>query len=257
MSWSATARVFGGLSAVHQFVRIGQHAMVGGVTGVERDVIPLRLGDGRSRAAARPQHRRHAAPRLLARRHPGAAHRLSAAVPRRRHGTFAERVAEVASALSRVRTVRELLDFIARRNRRAASSSRSPEWRVGSASSPAAASCRCASSKPAARLPAPSSCSLSKGSPIRRSSPIRRTRWMRLGAAGEGLRAAARERRRGARAGRRRAAADSWHRSGRIGAPRNSSPRSACARWATTACCARSSPSSKARASASSASTAF
>ncbi len=32
--------MFGGLSAVHQFVRIGQHAMVGGVTGVERDVIP-------------------------------------------------------------------------------------------------------------------------------------------------------------------------------------------------------------------------
>ena len=33
--------VLGGLSAVHQFVRIGQHAMIGGVTGVERDVIPF------------------------------------------------------------------------------------------------------------------------------------------------------------------------------------------------------------------------
>lgn len=30
----------GGLSAVHQFCRIGQYAMVGGLTGVERDVIP-------------------------------------------------------------------------------------------------------------------------------------------------------------------------------------------------------------------------
>lgn len=32
--------VLGGLSAVHQFVRIGRHAMVGGMSGVERDVIP-------------------------------------------------------------------------------------------------------------------------------------------------------------------------------------------------------------------------
>lgn len=33
--------VLGGLSAVHQFVRIGRNSMVGGVTGVERDVIPF------------------------------------------------------------------------------------------------------------------------------------------------------------------------------------------------------------------------
>ena len=32
--------VLGGLCAVHQFVRIGKHAMVGGMSGVERDVIP-------------------------------------------------------------------------------------------------------------------------------------------------------------------------------------------------------------------------
>jgi UDP-N-acetylglucosamine acyltransferase len=31
---------FAGLSAAHQFTRIGAHAMVGGLTGVERDVIP-------------------------------------------------------------------------------------------------------------------------------------------------------------------------------------------------------------------------
>lgn len=33
--------VFGGLSAVHQWVRIGQSAMIGGMCGVERDVIPF------------------------------------------------------------------------------------------------------------------------------------------------------------------------------------------------------------------------
>ena len=32
--------IIGGLSAVHQFVRIGKHAMVGGKTGVAEDVIP-------------------------------------------------------------------------------------------------------------------------------------------------------------------------------------------------------------------------
>ena len=32
--------IVGGLSAVHQFVRIGKHAMIGGMTGVESDIIP-------------------------------------------------------------------------------------------------------------------------------------------------------------------------------------------------------------------------
>ena len=32
--------IVGGLSAVHQFVRIGRHAMIGGCSGVENDVIP-------------------------------------------------------------------------------------------------------------------------------------------------------------------------------------------------------------------------
>jgi UDP-N-acetylglucosamine acyltransferase len=31
---------FGGLCAVHQFCRIGKHAMIGGMSGVENDVIP-------------------------------------------------------------------------------------------------------------------------------------------------------------------------------------------------------------------------
>jgi UDP-N-acetylglucosamine acyltransferase len=39
--------ILGGLSAVHQFCRVGRHAFVGGVTGVERDVIPygMVMGD--------------------------------------------------------------------------------------------------------------------------------------------------------------------------------------------------------------------
>ena len=33
--------ILGGLCAVHQFVRIGHHAFIGGMAGVERDVIPF------------------------------------------------------------------------------------------------------------------------------------------------------------------------------------------------------------------------
>lgn len=33
--------IIGGLAAVHQFVRIGAHAMIGGMSGVENDVIPF------------------------------------------------------------------------------------------------------------------------------------------------------------------------------------------------------------------------
>ncbi len=35
--------VIGGLSGVHQFVHVGKHAMVGGMTALERDVIPYGL----------------------------------------------------------------------------------------------------------------------------------------------------------------------------------------------------------------------
>ncbi|MFQ6017214.1 MAG: acyl-ACP--UDP-N-acetylglucosamine O-acyltransferase [Kiloniellaceae bacterium] len=38
--------IIGGLSAVHQFVRIGRCAMVGGMSGVEHDVIPYGIAIG-------------------------------------------------------------------------------------------------------------------------------------------------------------------------------------------------------------------
>jgi UDP-N-acetylglucosamine acyltransferase len=38
--------IIGGISAVHQFVRIGAHVMVGGMTGVEQDVIPFGMVTG-------------------------------------------------------------------------------------------------------------------------------------------------------------------------------------------------------------------
>jgi len=38
--------VIGGMAAIHQFVRIGRHAMIGGASGVEGDVIPYGLALG-------------------------------------------------------------------------------------------------------------------------------------------------------------------------------------------------------------------
>jgi len=38
--------VIGGLSAIHQFVRIGKYAMIGGMSGVEQDIIPYGLYTG-------------------------------------------------------------------------------------------------------------------------------------------------------------------------------------------------------------------
>ena len=35
--------IIGGMSAIKQFIRIGKHAMIGGCTGVERDIIPYGL----------------------------------------------------------------------------------------------------------------------------------------------------------------------------------------------------------------------
>jgi UDP-N-acetylglucosamine acyltransferase len=39
--------VLGGLCAVHQFVRIGKYAMIGGMSGIENDVIPYGLAVGK------------------------------------------------------------------------------------------------------------------------------------------------------------------------------------------------------------------
>ncbi len=44
--------VFGGLSAVHQFARVGDGAMIGGVCGVRRDILPYAVAEGAYAAIA-------------------------------------------------------------------------------------------------------------------------------------------------------------------------------------------------------------
>ena len=62
--------VFGGGVAVRQFVRIGEGAMIVGLSGVRADVIPWGMAQGPLAQSRRPQRRRHAPARLCQGRHP-------------------------------------------------------------------------------------------------------------------------------------------------------------------------------------------
>ena len=102
--------ILGGLSAVHQFVRIGKHAMIGGMSGVENDVIPYGSVYG-NRCALNGLNlvglRRRGIDRdtIHALRN---AYRLLFAP----EGTMAERVADVEALMSDNEPVRDILDFI-------------------------------------------------------------------------------------------------------------------------------------------------
>jgi UDP-N-acetylglucosamine acyltransferase len=108
---------FGGLAAVHQFVRIGEHAYVGGLTGVERDVIPfgLVIGD-RARLVGLNmvglQRRGFSREDIQALR--GAYQMLFEDA----NGTLADRVAAVAARYLEVQPVRDLVDFMRADNAR-------------------------------------------------------------------------------------------------------------------------------------------
>ena len=100
----------GGLSAVHQFCRIGRHAIVGGMTGVERDVIPygMVMGD-RARLTGLNlrglQRNGFSADSIRTLRQAYA--ELFAT-----EGTFADRVALVAERYADAPSVMEIIAFI-------------------------------------------------------------------------------------------------------------------------------------------------
>lgn len=109
--------ILGGLSAVHQFVRIGAHAMIGGMSGVEHDVIPygLVLGD-RARLAGLNlvglKRRGFADDEINEMR---AAFRMMFGPD----GTLAERVDSVADHYGGNANVRHIVDFIQTKSSRA------------------------------------------------------------------------------------------------------------------------------------------
>jgi UDP-N-acetylglucosamine acyltransferase len=102
--------ILGGLSAVHQFVRIGKHAMVGGMSGVENDVIPYGSVTG-NRARLQGlnivglKRRSFSRDTIHALRN---AYRLLFA----QEGTMAERLADVAEMFHDNEPVMDIVTFI-------------------------------------------------------------------------------------------------------------------------------------------------
>jgi UDP-N-acetylglucosamine acyltransferase len=102
--------IMGGLSAAHQFVRIGRHAMIGGMTGVETDIIPYATVTG-NRAHLSGlnlvglKRRGYDRDAIHALRN---AYRLLFAP----EGTMAERLEEVGEQFKGQELVMEIVDFI-------------------------------------------------------------------------------------------------------------------------------------------------
>lgn len=102
--------IVGGLSAVHQFVRIGESGFVGGMSGVENDVIPFgsvlgnraSLGGLNVVGLTRRGFPREAIHRLRR------AYRMLFAP----EGTLKERLADVADEFADDELVRKIVDFI-------------------------------------------------------------------------------------------------------------------------------------------------
>ncbi|MGE0733339.1 MAG: acyl-ACP--UDP-N-acetylglucosamine O-acyltransferase [Alphaproteobacteria bacterium] len=101
----------GGMCAVHQFVRVGKHAMLGGMSGLSEDIIPYGFAFGHNRAALsglnvvglkRRGFNRQQIHTLRT------AYRLLFA----EEGTMSERLADVASLYDKEEAVMEIVAFI-------------------------------------------------------------------------------------------------------------------------------------------------
>lgn len=102
--------IIGGLSAIHQFVRIGRHAMVGGMSGIENDIIPYGSVIG-NRARLQGlnivglKRRDFSRDVIHSLRN---AYRLLFA----QEGTMTERIEDVSNMMSGVEPVMEIVDFM-------------------------------------------------------------------------------------------------------------------------------------------------
>jgi UDP-N-acetylglucosamine acyltransferase len=103
--------VLGGLAAVHQYVRIGAGAMIGGMTGVENDVIPYGMALG-NRARLNGLNvvglRRRGVHKSAIQTLRNAYHVLF----ERHDGTFQDRVAEVSERYGHDARVARMLAFL-------------------------------------------------------------------------------------------------------------------------------------------------
>jgi UDP-N-acetylglucosamine acyltransferase len=106
----------GGLAAIHQFCRIGPHAMIGGMSGVEQDVIPYGMVIG---------NRAHLTGLNLVglkRRGFGrdeiAGLRAAYDLLFGKNGTFVQRLDDVAAKFTEIAPVQEVVSFIRNASKR-------------------------------------------------------------------------------------------------------------------------------------------
>ena len=107
----------GGLSAIHQFVRIGDHAIVGGMSGVEHDVIPF--------GSVKGERARLAGLNIIGMRRRGFSRQelddLRAGYKKLFSGkdNFQDRVAGLLADKTRTQALKEVIDFIQQDSSRA------------------------------------------------------------------------------------------------------------------------------------------
>ena len=109
--------IMSGGSAAHQFVRIGAHAFIGGLAGVENDVIPFGIALGNRAALAGLNFvglKRRGVPHEAVHELRRAYQQLFAA-----KGTLKQRAAEVAAAFPGHAYVAQITDFLAAGGERA------------------------------------------------------------------------------------------------------------------------------------------
>lgn len=103
--------IIGGLAAIHQFVRIGRYAMIGGMSGVEHDVIPYGVAMG-ERAALKGLNvigmKRHGIERESIRALQNAYELLFDSSG----GTLVDKVAAVSAAYGDFPEVKDLVAFL-------------------------------------------------------------------------------------------------------------------------------------------------
>lgn len=102
--------IIGGLAAVHQFVRLGRNCMVGGMSGVENDVLPYSLVKGERANLAGLNVvglRRRGADLKEVQKLEEAYNAIFA-----QNGTLTDRVDELADAVGTDSRVKDVIDFI-------------------------------------------------------------------------------------------------------------------------------------------------
>ncbi len=109
--------VLGGLTGVHQFVRLGRGCMVGGMTGVQGDVIPFGMVTG-NRASLVALNLTGLKRRGADRAHINGLRAVFAEMTKS-HGTLQERVAAAAGGQSENPLVAELVRFVTANSSRA------------------------------------------------------------------------------------------------------------------------------------------